>query len=275
MTLEKGAMVFHMLRWEVGDDSFRNILKAALKQYADKPIRTSDFSEVAESQSQQQLTAFFAQWIDGTGAPEFNNKYTVYRLGNNKGFERSERSGRTSTFSACRSSCAIETDGKTEIKRIDVVGTDSQYVVDTFGRPRHISLDPNNWLLKNSPDMQVRVSILRGQQLIAQGDTTGALAEYQKALTANPNSSLASYRIGEALFSPAKLPGLRQRVSRRPARRRRSQMDRSLEPHSAGQDLRCNRPARPRRQRIPRGGPDQRQYPGRAQRSPAVPAGTL
>jgi tetratricopeptide (TPR) repeat protein len=29
----------------------------------------------------------------------------------------------------------------------------------------------------------------------------GALAEYQKALTANPNSSLASYRIGEVLFN--------------------------------------------------------------------------
>ena len=28
MTFEKGAMVFHMLRWEVGDDSFRSILKA-------------------------------------------------------------------------------------------------------------------------------------------------------------------------------------------------------------------------------------------------------
>jgi aminopeptidase N len=201
LTLEKGAMVFHMLRWEVGDDSFHNILKATLTQYADKPIRTSDFTKLAESQSQQQLTPFFAQWIDGTGAPEFNNKYTVYRLGNNKGFRTIGEIGQDLDLFSMPVELRVETDGKTEIKRIDVVGTDSQYVVDTFGRPRHITLDPNNWLLKNSPDMQVRVSILRGQQLIAQGDTTGALAEYQKALTANPNSSLASYRIGEALFS--------------------------------------------------------------------------
>jgi aminopeptidase N len=200
LTLEKGAMVFHMLRWEVGDDSFHNILKATLSQYADKSIRTSDFIKLAESQSQQQLTPFFAQWIDGTGAPEFNNKYTVYRLGNNKGFRTIGEIGQDLDLFSMPVELRVETDGKTEIKRIDVVGTDSQYVVDTFGRPRHITLDPNNWLLKNSPDMQVRVSILRGQQLIAQGDTTGALAEYQKALTANPNSSLASYRIGEALF---------------------------------------------------------------------------
>jgi aminopeptidase N len=201
MTLEKGAMVFHMLRWEVGEENFRNILKATLTQFTDKPIRTSDFMKVAESQSQQQLTAFFAQWIDGTGAPQFTNKYTVYRLGNNKGFRTIGEVGQDLDLFSMPVELKIETDGKTEIKRIDVVGTDSQYVVDTFGRPRHISLDPNNWVLQNSPDMQVRISILRGQQLIAQGDTTGAITEYQKALAANPNSSLASYRIGEALFS--------------------------------------------------------------------------
>ncbi len=163
--------------------------------------RTADFIKVAESSSQQQLTAFFAQWIDGTGAPAFNNKYTVYRLGNNKGFRTIGEIGQDLDLFSMPVELKIETDGKTEIKRIDVVGTDSQYVVDTFGRPRHISLDPNDWVLKNTPDMQVRISILRGQQLIAQGDTTGAIAEYQKALAANPNSSLASYRIGEALFS--------------------------------------------------------------------------
>ena len=201
MTFDKGAMVFHMLRWEVGDDSFHNILKALLSQYADKPVRTADFIRVAESSSQQQLTAFFAQWIDGTGAPAFNNKYTVYRLGNNKGFRTIGEIGQDLDLFSMPVELKIETDGKTEIKRIDVVGTDSQYVVDTFGRPRHISLDPNNWVLKNTPDMQVRIAILRGQQMIAQGDTTGAIAEYQKALAANPNSSLASYRIGEALFS--------------------------------------------------------------------------
>jgi tetratricopeptide (TPR) repeat protein len=74
-------------------------------------------------------------------------------------------------------------------------------VVDTFGRPRRISIDPGNWVLKSTPDLQVRVAILKGQQLVAQGDMNGAMAEYQKALEANPQSSLANYRIGELLFA--------------------------------------------------------------------------
>jgi aminopeptidase N len=201
MTLDKGGMVFHMLRWEIGDDNFNKTLRAIVTQYGEKPIRTRDVERIAEQESQQQLTAFFAQWLDGTGAPQFVDKYTVYRLGNNKGFRTIGEIGQDLDLFNMPVELRVETEGKTEVKRVDVVGTSSQYVVDTFGRPRHISIDPDNWVLKNTPDMQVRIAILRGQQLVAEGDTPGALAEYQKALTANPNSSLASYRIGEVLFN--------------------------------------------------------------------------
>jgi tetratricopeptide (TPR) repeat protein len=201
MTLEKGAMVFHMLRWEVGDAMFKKILQGALSEYTDRGMRSSDFEKVAEAQSQQQLTPFFAQWVDGTGAPQFVNKYAVYRLGNNKGFRTIGEIQQDLDLFRMPVELRVETDGKTELKKVDVVGSDSQFVVDTFGRPRHISIDPENWVLKASPDLQVRVAILKGQQLVAQGDLAAALGEFQKALEANSQSSLANYRIGEVLFS--------------------------------------------------------------------------
>jgi tetratricopeptide (TPR) repeat protein len=200
-TLDKGAMIFHMLRWEVGDKPFLATLKGALSQYTDKGIRATDFEKVAESQSQQELTPFFAQWIDGTGAPTFTDKYAVYRLGNNKGFRTIGEIQQDLDLFRMPVDLRVETDGKTENQKIEVVGTDTQYVVDTFGRPRHIAIDPGDWLLKATPDLQVRIAILKGQQLVAQGDLVGALAQYQKALEANPQSSLASYRIGELLFT--------------------------------------------------------------------------
>ena len=200
-TFEKGAMIFHMLRWEIGDKAFLASLKGALSQYTDKSIRAADFAKVAEAQSQQQLTAFFAQWVDGTGAPQFVDKYSVYRLGNGKGFRTIGEINQDLDLFRMPVDLRVETEGKTVDQKIEVVGTDSQYVVDTFGRPRRISIDPGDWVLKSSPDLQVRISILKGQQLVAQGDLVSALAEYQKALDANPQSSLASYRIGEVLFT--------------------------------------------------------------------------
>jgi len=190
-----------MLRWEVGDAMFKKILQGALSQYTDKSMRSSDFEKVAEAQSQQQLTPFFAQWVDGTGAPQFVNKYAVYRLGNNKGFRTIGEIQQDLDLFRMPVELRVETDGKTEMKKVEVVGSDSQFIVDTFGRPRHISIDPDDWLLKATPGLQVRVSILKGQQLVAQGDLAGALGEFQKALEANSQSSLANYRIGEVLFS--------------------------------------------------------------------------
>ena len=201
MTLEKGAMIFHMLRGEVGDNAFLAILKGALSQYTDASITTDDFEKVADAQSQKELTPFFAQWVDGTGAPTFKNKYSVYRLGNNKGFRTIGDITQDLDLFNMPVDARVETDGKTVNQMIDVVGTDSQFVIDTFGRPRRIAIDPENWVLKSTPDLQVRIAILKGQQLVAQGDLVGALAQYQKALVANPQSSLASYRIGEVLFT--------------------------------------------------------------------------
>ena len=199
-TLEKGAMIFHMLRWEMGDATFDKFVRNMLSDYTDKGIRSRDVEEIADKISGVQLTPFFAQWIDGTGAPQFTDKYTVYRLGNNKGFRTVGAISQDLDLFRMPVELRIETDGKTEIRRVDVSGQDSSYSVETFGRPRRITIDPQGWVLKSTPDLAVKVAVLRGQQLVAQGDLTGALAEYQKALDANKTSSLASYRVGEIFF---------------------------------------------------------------------------
>jgi tetratricopeptide (TPR) repeat protein len=95
----------------------------------------------------------------------------------------------------------IDTDGKTVNKNIEVVGTNSPFIIETFGRPRRIAVDPDHHVLTNSSDVRLRSSILRGQALQQQGDLSGALAEFNKALDQNKNSSLAHYRVAEIFFT--------------------------------------------------------------------------
>jgi aminopeptidase N len=200
MTLDKGGLVFHMLRYEIGDDAFKKALQNVLTTHKDASISTREFQKIAEGASQQNLVPFFAQWLDGTGAPQFTNKYTVYRLGNGTGFRTIGEIDQDLDLFRMPVTLQVQTEGKTETKQVEVAGSDSQYVIDTFGLPRKITIDPDNQVLKNTPDLQVRVAILRGQQLLGQGDTTGAIEEFQNALKANPTSSLANYRIGDVLF---------------------------------------------------------------------------
>ena len=200
LTTDKGAEILNMLRWVMGDDKFDNTVRIFAIQYAGKSATTADFQNLAQEHYGQQLTWFFTQWLNSTGAPDFKNKYTVYRLGNGKGFRIVGEITQDLDLFRMPMDLKVETDGKTEDKRIDVVGTDSPYTVDTFGRPRRIVIDPNDWVLKNSSDVKVRTAILRGQGFVKQGDLAQALAEFQKALEINKNSSLAHYRIAEVFF---------------------------------------------------------------------------
>jgi tetratricopeptide (TPR) repeat protein len=197
---DKGAMLFSMLRWVLGDANYNKTIRQFHQLYAGKPVSTDDLKKMAEQNSGGQLNWFFAQWLDSTGAPEFSNKYTVYRLGSGKGFRVTGEIKQDLDLFRMPVELKIDTDGKPETRRIDVAGTDSPYSVETFGQPRKITVDPNNRVLKNSPELKLRVAILKGEQLVQQGDLAAALTQLQKALDINKLSSLAHYRVAEVFF---------------------------------------------------------------------------
>jgi hypothetical protein len=198
LVTDKGGMIFHMLRWVIGDAAFDKTMKDFMVQFAGKSVTVADFQAVAEKYHGDKLTAFFSQWVDGTGAPEFKMKYTVYRV--KKGFRVVGEINQDLDLFRMPLELKVDTDGQTEMKRIEVTGTDSAFSIETFGKPRRLVLDPNNWVLKNSPDLRVRVAIRRGQELTAQGNLAQALTELNKALEVNRNSSLAHYRIADIFF---------------------------------------------------------------------------
>jgi len=200
LATDKGAMILHMLRWVEGDQKFDHTMRTFAAKYAGKSASLDDFREVAEQDYGDKLTWFFTQWLNSTGAPEFKTKYTVYRLGNNKGFRIVGQITQDLDLFRMPVELRVDTDGKTEEKRIDVVGTDSPFTIETFGKPRKISIDPDSRVLRNSTDIKLRASIQRGQALVQQGDLAGALSEFNKALDVNKNSSLAHYRIAEVFF---------------------------------------------------------------------------
>jgi hypothetical protein len=198
LVTDKGGMIFHMMRWVLGDAAYDKTMKQFMGQFAGKSASVADLQAVAEKNSPEKLTSFFSQWVDGTGAPEFKMKYTVFRV--KKGFRVVGQVTQDLDLFHMPVEMKIDTDGQSENKRIDVIGTESAFTVETFGKPRRLVLDPNNWVLKNSPDLRVRVAIRRGQELTLQGNLTEALSEFNKALEVNHNSSLAHYRIAEVFW---------------------------------------------------------------------------
>jgi tetratricopeptide (TPR) repeat protein len=198
MANDKGGMVYHMLRWVMGDQRFDKAMRTLFQNYAGKSVGVKELQKVTEEIQGDQMTWFFSQWLDSTGAPEFKNKYTVFRV--KKGFRVVGQVQQDLDLFRMPVQLRIDTDGKTEEKVIDVVGTDSSYTIETFGKPRRITVDPGNWVLKNSADLKLRTAIMRGQQMVQQGNLAESLKEFQRAIDQNKNSSLAHFRIAEVFY---------------------------------------------------------------------------
>src|SRR5215467_11408078 len=67
----KGAMVFRMLRETLGKERFNQLLREFLNQYRGKNASIDDFEKLTTQLAGQNMRYFFAQWVEGTGVPEF------------------------------------------------------------------------------------------------------------------------------------------------------------------------------------------------------------
>jgi len=198
-TAAKGAAILNMLRNVMGADGFSKLLAGFAGDHGWQSVSTADFRQAAEKIYGSSLQYFFVQWIESNGAPEFRLEYTVFRLGT-KGFRVMGKISQDLDTFHMPVDLKIETEGNPETKRIDVVGTSSEFSIDTFGKPKSVSIDPSGSVLRWSPNMRVEVAIKRGEQFVAIGELGDALKEYQKAIEVNRQSSLAHYRVAEIFF---------------------------------------------------------------------------
>jgi tetratricopeptide (TPR) repeat protein len=220
VVVNKGAMVFHMLRAQLGDANFYALLKDFYSRYAGQAARIEDFEKLAESHTAHpaasefklgnpaptaaegavNLRPFFTQWLRSTGVPEFSLEYVTYRT--KKGFRIVGKAKQNLELFHMDIEIEVQTEGNPEFKTISLAGKETSFTVETFGRPKPngIILDPHNFILKSSRRLRVRGIIARGESLAELGRYYDAVQQYQRALDLDRNNALAEFRMGEAFF---------------------------------------------------------------------------
>lgn len=138
---QKGGWVLHMLRHEVGDQSFWKGIRQYYSNYKNSNALTADFQRIMEEASGKDLSWFFKQWIHRGGHPKITGSWH---------------------FDPASKTLSVELaqDQTTGLFRfpLDIgLGSDVKTVVmdkktQTFSfpvaeKPAQISLDPNIWLL--------------------------------------------------------------------------------------------------------------------------------
>jgi len=146
-TYEKPASVLHMLRLRVGDDDFFEILQTYFQTYENQNVVSSEFIEICETVSGQDLQQFFQQWIFEPGLPTLEYSWFV-----------NEETNEIKTFVKTACNTGTEFFMKVPFKTVTEAGTDS-LLVD--GSPNlaetiisfennditDLQFDPDNWLL--------------------------------------------------------------------------------------------------------------------------------
>jgi len=195
VVLNKGAMVFHMLRGLMGDVAFKTLLHDFATKYAGKTATIDDLVNLADKDVQAaakpgqiapNLRGFFVQWLNSTGVPDFTTEFVVYRTP--KGFRIVGKIKQPIDTFSMPVELRIDTEGNPETKWVDVLGMESPFTVETFGRPKPggIKVDPNNLVLKGSVALRARAAIARGEELAEQGRYYDAIGQYQRALSIQP-----------------------------------------------------------------------------------------
>ena len=139
---DKGAMVFHMLRRQLGEDAFWGALKDLYRTRLFKTTSWSNMQEVFESRAKRSLADFFDQWVYRKGAPQFNLD-TV----------RSQQTGETWTINgrivqrnpefSFDLKLALESHDQTISQTIRVTDKETLFQIVSPTRPLRLHADPD------------------------------------------------------------------------------------------------------------------------------------
>ena len=146
---QKAAMVFHLLRQEVGNEAFWRSLKRLVATYRSRPADWRDVEQVFAETAGKDLRSFFAQWVERSGAPDVTVKQVTARPLSNGDFQlegRIVQSG--AAFQSPLPIRILLPDERQQTVRTRINGGDGAFTVLLPAKPLSLEIDPDATVLR-------------------------------------------------------------------------------------------------------------------------------
>src|SRR5437870_4220487 len=195
----KGAMVFRMLRETLGREQFNQVLRKFLDQFRNKSASVDDFERLTSQVVGKNMRYFFAQWVEGTGVPEFSVDYQIIRT----------RAGKFRTRGTVRQNfdnlnmpveLTLRSEGDSQTKTVYLAGKSEDFDFESNGQPISAEVDPNDKILRMSDDLKVSIVARRGIELFHDGQYAEAQQQLESALKLDRNNAWVYYNLGLIYF---------------------------------------------------------------------------
>jgi aminopeptidase N len=146
---DKGAWVLHMLRWEVGDSTFFEILRTYYETYKYSNASIHEFKFVCEEVSGKNLDKYFDQWVFGKGQIELEYKTETLKS-DEKYFVKIYLEQIQEEYEEYHFPLEVNIvfkDSTAKSYRYEIASKDTLLEISATAMPESIKLDPDNWLL--------------------------------------------------------------------------------------------------------------------------------
>jgi aminopeptidase N len=195
----KGAMVFRMLRETLGKEQFHQLMRKFLEQFRNKNASIDDFERLTSQVAGKNMRYFFAQWVEGTGVPEFSVDYQIIRT----------RTGKFRTRGTVRQNfenlrmpveLTLHSEGDSQTKLLYLEGKSEDFDFESTGQPVRAEVDPNNKILRMSDELKISIVARRGIELYKEGQFAEAQQQMESALKLDRNNAWVYYNLGLVYF---------------------------------------------------------------------------
>jgi aminopeptidase N len=152
---QKAAMVFHLLRHEVGEEAFWLGLKHLVTRYSGRHAEWRDLERVFAETSGRDLRWFFTQWIEQDGAPALSiESASAHRSAGDGGrsFHLTVKMAQTGKTFRVSVPLRIHMEGgREQTIEVEMRAAHDSMTARLPARPKDIELDPDVMVLRRMP----------------------------------------------------------------------------------------------------------------------------
>ena len=149
---QKAAMVFHLLRQEIGDEPFWRSLKVLVSRYRGRRADWRDVEQVLSETAGRDLRWFFAQWVEQSGAPDLNVREPLARPVSGGAFRLQGTVAQAGTLFEVPLPFRIRlSDGTEQTVLIHVKDAEQRFTISLPAMPLSIEIDPEASIMRRIP----------------------------------------------------------------------------------------------------------------------------
>jgi len=185
------------LRDTLGEAKFNQLMTTYLQRFRGKNASIDDFEKLTSEVAGQPMRYFFARWVEGTGVPEFTSDYLIIRTRAGKFITRGTvKQNYDNLRLPLEIQLKSEGEGGLKTVTLQIDDASADFNIESDGKPLGVIIDPNNKLLRISPELRISSIARRGIEQFKEGNYVEAQKQFEEALKLDRSNSWIYYHLG-------------------------------------------------------------------------------